>query len=124
MYLHILLGIVLKHHNFLLSETHVIDMMLADNYSKSKTYNDLGLEKFDKYVKAMRRREVLQENVIDYDCLLIEAVDSNAKKKIEEEHINIAIELGNLDKHFDNNSIKPSTGPVSKDIEKTLKNIK
>ena len=124
MYLHILLGIVLKHHNFLLSETHVIDMMLADNYSESPTYDDLGLEIFDKYVKAMRRREELKEKVIDFDCLLIEAKNSREKKTLEKEHLAFATELANLDDYFDKNSLKPCTGPISKDIEKTLKKHK
>ena len=81
MYLHILLGIVLKHHNWLVAEAHVIDVLLTEMYAQSATYEDMGLEVFDSYVKALRRREELKELLIDSDLLLVDA-ESEKEKSI------------------------------------------
>ena len=124
MYLHILLGIVLKHHNWLVAETHLIDIMIAEMYSKSDTYEDLRLEIFDRYVRDMRRREELKESVIDFEFLKEDATSNKERIAYEKQHTACARELSRLNEYFDKNVLKSGTGPVANTIEQTLKKHK
>ena len=54
-YLHILLGIVKKHHYLLENELHKIDLQIAEDISLTKAKLDQML--FHQYIGELRRRE-------------------------------------------------------------------
>ena len=90
MYLHILLGIVLKHHTSLESKTHVIDEKLAQLFAESQSYNDMGLTTFDNHVRLLKRKEELKERVIDMEVLVADAINTKQMEKFEAERLKCA----------------------------------
>ena len=119
MYLHILLGLVIRKHNFLVAETHIIDEMLADMYIHSDTYDDLHLEKFDKFVNNFRRLNQLRNDVIDLEPDS-GSLTSKQFKAAKKHHVKIATKLSKLEKKLEKSKLKLGAGPVAGTIEETL----
>ena len=65
MYLNILLGVSLRHHTWLIEETHAIDELLAELYSQpgSASYNHPErLEVFEDHLSSLQRMNDLGRN--------------------------------------------------------------
>ena len=120
MYLHILLGIVLKHHTSLEAKTHIIDEKLANLFSESHSYNDMGLTSFDNHVRLLKRIEELKEKVIDLEVLVADSINTKQKVKFEAELLKSAQELTELNDSLNETPLKQGTGPVTSGIEGVL----
>ena len=119
MYLHILLGLVIRKHNFLVAETHIIDEMLAEMYIHSDTYDNMHLGQFDKFVNDFRRLNKLRINVIDLEPDS-GSLTSNELKEAKKNHLAIAKKLSKLEKKLKGKKLKLGAGPVVGTIEETL----
>ena len=119
MYLHILLGLVIRKHNFLVAETHIIDEMLAEMYIHSDTYDNMHLGQFDKFVNDFRRLNKLRIDVIDLEPDS-GSLTSNELKEAKKNHLAIAKKLSKLEKKLKGKKLKLGAGPVVGTIEETL----
>ena len=70
MYLHITLGVIVKHHELLKLETHKLDEMLADKLSRDDQFIETGYTQFDQHVNDKRElTEIMKKRQETADAL-------------------------------------------------------
>ena len=118
MYLHILLGIVLKHHNWLEAETHHIDVMLAHHFSELESYTAMGFPDFDKYVDSLRKLASLKDRLIDLDLLVADAKTDREREKRSNDQFSTASEITQLESNIQ--PLQHGKGPITNSIQGRL----
>ena len=119
MYLHILLGVVMKLHTWLVEEADAIDKTLAFSYSQSKT-DDIPCHftLFKEYVSSIRKKNSLGVELIEMEGVAANAVTVKDKRAAEKRLSAIAGELKQLNQAIEKGP-KSGSGPVAATIEKT-----
>ena len=113
-YLHILLGIVIKHHRLLELAAHDIDINISSQLPEHLT--DLG-STLQRYGKEWQRVQYLQEKLeFEQSCLIFSETEED-KAKYQEE-VNITEHSLSLITHKD---LTPRSGPVASSLDTILK---
>ena len=121
MYLHIHMGIIVKHHDLLKVEIDAIDAMLAKQFVGDEKFISTGFTQFDKYVLDKRElKELIEErnrlSETFEDC----AVRGNTLAKFQKQHKEIQERIEELREDVNGNGLKPGVGPIACSIEAIL----
>lgn len=125
-YLHILLGIVKKHHDLLVEKCHQIDLKIADEKATKESYNEDDESVFGKFISSRRKirnlnrkktkfqekLELLQENE-DIPLAEMKKKSKIYQDKIKKIHCNIE----NLQKK---SKLSSRSGPVTSHLDRVL----
>ena len=116
-YLHMLLGIVKKHHDLLENELHQIDLQIAEDISLSKAKLDNSL--FHQYIKGLREKRKLL-NSLGFLRDERDEENSNVTEK-EAKKLQTRIDSIELKLVKCKPSVQVQSGPVVSAVQITLK---
>ena len=113
MYLHIHMGIIVKHHDLLKVEINAIDATLAEQFVDDKEFISIGFTQFDKNMfdrrdlkKLIEEHNQLSKNVED------RAVRGKTKAKFQKQHKETQARIESFEGAF-KNCLKPGMDPIA-----------
>ncbi len=126
-YLHILLGIIKKHHDLLEKACTEIDMEIA--IEKAAMQSMMSQTKFEEFVQRLREKfaieihiKTLKETIEEIEEDLSLAVLAQHHEEIEKLKAEISQNEAKLEKHQADTILEVGCGPVSESLDATLQN--
>ena len=124
MYLHMNMGITVKHHDLLKIAIHAIDLMLARQFAEDEEFSATGLTQFDDYVAELRPlMKAKKERARIADCLTSYRVKGEQRDAYKKKHTESLAKISALEAKLENTNLKPDVGPLANSIDVILKLI-
>ena len=118
MYLHVNLGITVKHHELLKIETHKLDAMLAEQFAKDKQYRQTGCTQFDKYVDEKRElTQLVTERQRIADALTGYTIPKKERSAYKAKLLEFDANIEDVKEKLKGKHLTPGVGPLVNSIE-------